>query len=1611
MKSNNIQDILQQRNEIQKLLKEASAKSNVTTAEDELNWVAPGDKQTHLFDFTDFDSNIIKLGSLFSTAVTKTEGIDESVVRRIDRRLFQFGDIVQLEKSVLCPLLSETEKSCNDRSLYISFHAITGYDFTSEFESIYNGFNAASSTTSYANNRIVCWRALLTADSRLSDDILTEYVDYIMRVTAWEAKLACEIADATMKKRFPKLIATGKNKTGSFISTKVYIGKGGDDQLYFWVRVCPSVLSTMSNADVRDKSKGLNNSDIGEEKKFEALMKFCYYRRYPLSMAAAESLSGFSDGATSSRTRAKNIPPPPPPKVTRPNDLRLYLLCHSPAPNSGIEGVTPATPMSSTAITPRSSLVTPRTTTSLYDALDYDSSDEIDDHQVVLSANHTLGNKAAKSNEHDFYYWGAPVATDDDAQSVKSGASRSSSRSNRSRFYQYADSSSGTAVKPAPLESSSTAELLGWGENMYSSLGLSTVNNKMQFSAADSEEPSDAHATNLVHEPVNIPLPAPLLFERIKMVACSSRHTLLLTAMGFVYGCGENSEGALGTGDLISRSNFTMLLQLSKLVKKTNRAKDSDGNLLENDVDDDDEVLDPLLENQTEHKIIKISAGAGVIGAHSMALDSNGNLYGWGVPYAVGSGNLKAAMEPSLINASFPTSVGDGDNDADPSSRRPEDLLQTSNRQKRKRRKLDDSFVVDVSCGSCFTVAVMKSGVVASWGMWSFGRLGLGPIPYINDGKRNISVSKKSKKIAKYKLRPAYIEHLRGIAKVSCGEAHVLCMTEGGELYTWGRNNHGQLGIGCSVSGYLIDLYTPLKVPQFSHRRGAKGMARNPSELSLSSHATTPSEAQAGHKADSTSVAVRDICCGSTHSLVLDSNNDVWSWGHCGHPCLGHGDSGIEGAWSSRINGIFSGSNQSGSRNNGSRIMIPYELVPWCQEWSQPRKLLSMYEVNVVGLSAGEDHSMFVSDIGQIFLCGTGPVVPPFITNSFMHKPKVGRSVSSPPSAAGGSSGAAGVETIESKTGAEGENEDPYEEEEEEVAEEDVPFADRGDSTSALLRQKYAKDRFNVVSIPRCPSSSWLPTICTRRFVHIASAGHKCFVIQDEEFIVPSLTSPLLRMSREAGAALGEQGDDASTDPLGMGLDDTSVASSRFSNMSMGSTTLAARGRVDCVLISSGRVNLVHRALLAQRSGEIRDLILSETSTEEEEWMNQPTQLLMPELHRETANALVHYLYTDTLPKECLSNISLLYALAHVATNLRLNRLKVLCDNLLSTLSLIMLSNKRVANQDYEDDDESTEQAKLLEADMRKNGAEMPPTTLARDLGALIGDPQFADVRFIVEGKSIHAHRFILENRSEFFKRMFRSQMSETQHYSEPTDEQHLRMLDVTVPGTALHCLVLYSYFIPHVCICLLICSLMFFSLAGSFVGFLRLLLYMYTSTLPDGSDAALLEDLETANRFCIPSMKILCENMLYPTKSNWKDLLYIAEALDLQRVKLEVLVYLRDNFDILVSFDHDIFTQLGEEFPGLLSTILEMRCKSYPTPPSYKFIQHVESSKIQIEKENADLNIPWIALGSLVVFAYIYQHAVKVVSIGPLIPIINSLFLLGLLFYAYTAIRKQWKQ
>ena len=71
----------------------------------------------------------------------------------------------------------------------------------------------------------------------------------------------------------------------------------------------------------------------------------------------------------------------------------------------------------------------------------------------------------------------------------------------------------------------------------------------------------------------------------------------------------------------------------------------------------------------------------------------------------------------------------------------------------------------------------------------------------------------------------------------------------------------------------------------------------------------------------------------------------------------------------------------------------------------------------------------------------------------------------------------------------------------------------------------------------------------------------------------------------------------------------------------------------------------------------------------------------------------------------------------------------------------------------------------------------------------MVGDPSFADIRFIAEGKSIFAHRFIIEKRCEYFRIMLNSGMKESFSYFDRgilgTQNNGIgsKFVDIVVPG------------------------------------------------------------------------------------------------------------------------------------------------------------------------------------------------------------------------------------
>lgn len=98
-----------------------------------------------------------------------------------------------------------------------------------------------------------------------------------------------------------------------------------------------------------------------------------------------------------------------------------------------------------------------------------------------------------------------------------------------------------------------------------------------------------------------------------------------------------------------------------------------------------------------------------------------------------------------------------------------------------------------VACGKEHTVALTGMEVFA-WGSHYYGQCGVGEA---GDYRR---------------LPPTSIKPLYGfmVTQVVCGSYHTLCVTAISQVFAWGRNSHGQLGVNDQVERTAPALVTEL---------------------------------------------------------------------------------------------------------------------------------------------------------------------------------------------------------------------------------------------------------------------------------------------------------------------------------------------------------------------------------------------------------------------------------------------------------------------------------------------------------------------------------------------------------------------------------------------------------------------------------------------------------------------------------------------------------------------------------------------------------------------------------------------------------------------------------
>ena len=133
-------------------------------------------------------------------------------------------------------------------------------------------------------------------------------------------------------------------------------------------------------------------------------------------------------------------------------------------------------------------------------------------------------------------------------------------------------------------------------------------------------------------------------------------------------------------------------------------------------------------------------------------------------------------------------------------------------------QKIELPSIQQVSCGGNFTICLSDDGCLYSFGTNYYGQLGIG-----NNEKSYSS--------------PQIIKSLENIDFVECGGDHVFCKTLNNDIYSWGNNRMGQLGI------------------------------ENTEDQNLP------------YKCENWPDNIVDIKCGAVHTLVLTENQEVYSCG------------------------------------------------------------------------------------------------------------------------------------------------------------------------------------------------------------------------------------------------------------------------------------------------------------------------------------------------------------------------------------------------------------------------------------------------------------------------------------------------------------------------------------------------------------------------------------------------------------------------------------------------------------------------------------------------------------------------------------------------------------
>ena len=310
--------------------------------------------------------------------------------------------------------------------------------------------------------------------------------------------------------------------------------------------------------------------------------------------------------------------------------------------------------------------------------------------------------------------------------------------------------------------------------------------------------------------------------KKIVQTANSNGYSLALSADGTVYTWGRNEYGQLGNGVTATNSPVPVAVKTAGTP----------------------------MEGKT---IVQISAKVW----YALALASDGTVYSWGFN---SWGQLGNGTSGTANNASAPVAV------------------------KTAGTPMEGKTIVQVAAGATHSLALATDGTIYAWGKNEYGQLG-------NDSTINSPVP------VAVKTAGTPMDGKK-IIQIHAGYEHSLALASDGTVYAWGRNNSGQLGKNDATDAHIPAAVRTLGTPM-AGKIIVQLAAGNSQSIALASDGTvyTWGWNQHGQLGNGTTMnsripvavvtagtplagkTISQIAAGNAHALAMTDDGTVYTWG------------------------------------------------------------------------------------------------------------------------------------------------------------------------------------------------------------------------------------------------------------------------------------------------------------------------------------------------------------------------------------------------------------------------------------------------------------------------------------------------------------------------------------------------------------------------------------------------------------------------------------------------------------------------------------------------------------------------------------------------------------